>query len=213
MPSRRSPRRRAGPAGADQPHPMPARREPAEDLEQVDLGPARVRILQVLPVDHAGCSSGGSVPHSRPSAWAMPSSTPLTKPGAPRPAEPVGQPDRLVDRHLGRHFSLAQLEDRRAGGCCARPRPCGSAASSPTPAPPRRRATRPPATTPLASASARSSTRGSGPVSRAEAGGELGHRRMAAQLPGVEQLERAGPALGLNPAASPPPQLRHDVRG
>src|SRR4051812_37020189 len=39
------------PTGTDQSYPVPPAGESAEDLEQVDLGPARGRIGQVLPID------------------------------------------------------------------------------------------------------------------------------------------------------------------
>ena len=43
--------RRAGPPRADQSHPVPGLSEPAEDLEEVDLGPTGMGVLQILPVD------------------------------------------------------------------------------------------------------------------------------------------------------------------
>ena len=52
---------------------------------------------------------------------------------------------------------------------------------------------------PAASASARSRMRGSGPVSRARPVATSWDRRRSLQLPGVEDLQRPGPALGLNP--------------
>ncbi len=50
---------------------MPLPREPAEDLVQVDLGAARLRVLAVLPVDDED-------PQSRPISRASASSTPFT---------------------------------------------------------------------------------------------------------------------------------------
>src|SRR4051812_24726627 len=42
---------RSLPTGTDQSYSVPVAGQPAEDLEEVDLGPARVRVGQVLPVD------------------------------------------------------------------------------------------------------------------------------------------------------------------
>ena len=53
--------------------------ESAEDLVQVDLGPARVRVRAVVPVDEQQL-------HSAPSSRATASSTPFTNPGAFGPA-------------------------------------------------------------------------------------------------------------------------------
>ena len=62
----------AGPAAAEQRDLVPARREPAEDLVQVDLGAAGLRIVAVLPVDE-------EQPHyMRPMRRARASSTPFT---------------------------------------------------------------------------------------------------------------------------------------
>jgi hypothetical protein len=61
-----------------------ARGEPAEDLVQVDLGAARERIRQVLPVedeDPQTAASGRRPPASSSSARNSASSTPLTNLG------------------------------------------------------------------------------------------------------------------------------------
>src|ERR1043166_8789330 len=65
---------RPGPAGGHQVNPVAAGREPAEDLEEMQLGSPGARVLPILPVDQED-------PHSRPSARATASSTPLTNPG------------------------------------------------------------------------------------------------------------------------------------
>jgi hypothetical protein len=66
------------PSGADQPDPVPTGREPAIDLVQVDLCPARHRILPVLPIDEENI-------HNRPSERAIRSRTPFTNDGALAP--------------------------------------------------------------------------------------------------------------------------------
>ena len=62
---------RAVPARREERDAMTARGEPAEDLVQVDLGAARLRVLAVLPVDDED-------PQSRPISRASASSTPFT---------------------------------------------------------------------------------------------------------------------------------------
>ena len=47
------------PARADQPNPVTPGRQPAEDLEQMDLGPARMRVGPVLPVDEENVHATG----------------------------------------------------------------------------------------------------------------------------------------------------------
>ena len=68
-----------GPAARDEVDDMTPAGESAEDLVQVDLGPARVRVRAVVPVDEQQL-------HSAPSSRATASSTPFTNPGAFGPA-------------------------------------------------------------------------------------------------------------------------------
>ena len=149
---------------------------------------------QVLPVDQQDVHEAG---RQRPAGDAVEHA--VDEPRRARAAEPVGQPHRLVDRHLGRHLARAAARGCRAGGCSAPPPPSGSAASSPRRARPRRRGTRPSATTPLGQRlrAVQHPRLGTGEPRRAA--GDARHRRIALQLPGVEQLQRPGPALGLNP--------------
>ena len=123
----------------------------------------------------------------------------VDEPGRLAAAEPVGQPHRFVDGDLGRHRALAELVNARAGGCCAPPWRSARCASSRRREPPPRRGCRR-----SAHHAGRQALR---PVQHArlgagepgEAGRDLRHRRLALQLPGIEELERAGPALGLSP--------------
>src|SRR5262249_12292551 len=73
-------RRSVGPPAREQMHLVPfAPGDPAEQLVQMDLGPAGVWILPVVPVDEQN-------PHRAPVSWAMASRTPLMKAGAAGPA-------------------------------------------------------------------------------------------------------------------------------
>ena len=65
-------RRAARPAAAEQSDLMPARRQPAEDLMQVNLGAARLGIVAVLPVHEKDAH------YIRPMRRANASSTPFT---------------------------------------------------------------------------------------------------------------------------------------
>ncbi len=64
----------AGPARTDQPYPVPAGGDSTEDLEEVNLRTAGLRVEAIEPVDEEEV-------HRRPSEWAIRSSTPLTKAG------------------------------------------------------------------------------------------------------------------------------------
>ena len=121
----------------------------------------------------------------------------------PRAAEPVGQPDRLVDRHLGRHVPAPQLVDGDPQDVAARPRRSGSRRQFSAPRAASASSDSTSATTPSASASARSRRDGSGPVRR-ESPAATHSDGLAPKLPGVEQLERAGATLGLNPEHGSP---------
>ena len=84
---------------------LPCAREPAEDLVQVDLGAAGLRILAVLPVDD-------EQPHYiRPIRRASASSTPFTNLRALRAAVALGERDRFLD-----HDARRRLADRELGG-------------------------------------------------------------------------------------------------
>ena len=72
IPSSTRARRTVGPAAAEQAHLVPLRGEPAEDLVQVNLGAAGLRILAVLPVHEQDAH------YIRPMRRASASSTPLT---------------------------------------------------------------------------------------------------------------------------------------
>ena len=172
----------------------------------MDLRSAGMGIGAVLPVDqedvHDRDKDELAWPghaYSRPSEWATPSRMPFTKPGRAGPAEPVRQPDCLVDRHLRGHLAAAKLVDAESQNIPLDDR-------DPAHPPVLRglgqlgiQCSRSQPTTPAASCSARSRIRGSGPVSRGDA---AHHRRdgpaAALKLPGVEDLQRASPALGLN---------------
>ena len=86
MPSSVRARRTSRPAAAEQRHLVPPRGEAAEDLVQVNLGAAGLRILAVLPVDDQD-------PHSEcvPSCRASASSTPFTKRALCGAAEALGE--------------------------------------------------------------------------------------------------------------------------
>ena len=71
-PVERGARRTVRPAAAQQRDLVPLRGEPPEDLVQMDLGAARLRILAVLPVDDENSH------YIRPMRRASASSTPLT---------------------------------------------------------------------------------------------------------------------------------------
>src|SRR6185436_7171715 len=73
-------RLRAGKARAEQAHLVPARRQPAEDLVEVDLGAAGVRVGQVLPVDDEQLHRGPAAA-SGATRRITASSTPFTKRG------------------------------------------------------------------------------------------------------------------------------------
>ena len=84
---------------------LPVRGEPSEDLVQMDLGAARLRILAVLPVDERAAH------YMRPMRRASASSTPLTNFALCRAAESLGEADRFLD-----HDARRRLADRELGG-------------------------------------------------------------------------------------------------
>ena len=118
----------------------------------------------------------------------------------PRAAEPVGQTDGLVNRHLGRRLAAPELLDREPQDVALdhairlmrqfstrgplRRRASSTSATTRSPAPRRRRGGR------------------LGPVRRESPAASRGWARP--KLPGVQQLERAGATAGLNPEHGSP---------
>ena len=196
----------ARPASPSRPAGPGARAPPAaEDLEQVDLGAARMGILR-------SCQLTSRMFTERPSARATPSSTPLMNAGARAPPNQCASRTASSIDDLGRHVAAPQLVDRRAAGCCARRRRSGSSRQFSA----ARRGLRverlDAATHAVAPAPRRrSSTRGLGPGEPREPGRDVVHRRLAAAAPRRRAAGARGPGSWSQAGASTRPKLREHV--
>jgi hypothetical protein len=100
----------AFPAGAHQPNAVPLRSESPEDLEEVDLCAAGVRIGSILPVYEKDVHNGEDALEATQRASDAVEDA-IDEAGRARVSKPVRKVHCLIDGHLGRHLPESKLVD------------------------------------------------------------------------------------------------------
>ena len=199
IPSISRARRRTRPAGADQPDPVA---RAASQARRSRTGGSRRRppgVLEVLPVDEQDVHGRGSEPARARGRCGRARRSRSRAPGRRRTSGPAAPPRRSRPWAAPRPAAARGCASRRmfrSTTAIRLRRQCSEAA-----APPPRRATRHRRPRRRPAPPPGRARVGSGPVRRARPAATSRNRRRAAELPGVEQLERARAALGLSPAA------------